>query len=108
MFLLCFYHHIDTFEKLYYMVEIPYLLKIKYFSTYEQINGRNVLIRNDVFCKTIGTLEANGCKYSIEVVSTACHLLNKSPTFIINFKALKKHGQEQLRKFSEWRSIKSK
>ncbi|CAA6672217.1 unnamed protein product [Spirodela intermedia] len=94
--------------------EISYVIivarkDIEYFSTYEQINGGNVLMENDASYKSISidiknlisldTLEANGCKYLreneldqdfwVEAVSAACHLVNRSPTSAINFKAPK-------------------
>ncbi|CAA7394566.1 unnamed protein product [Spirodela intermedia] len=102
------------------------ILAEKYFFTYEQINGRNVLIENNAPCKirnliSLNTFEVNGCKYLdenrvikvnkevivvmkgqrsgcillstclgqnfwVEIVSIACHLVNKSPTSAINFK----------------------
>ncbi|CAA7390670.1 unnamed protein product [Spirodela intermedia] len=60
----------------------------EYFFTNEQINGGNVLMENYVSCKTIDTLETNRCKYSI--VSTICHLVNRSPASVINFKTPEK------------------
>ncbi|CAA6657758.1 unnamed protein product [Spirodela intermedia] len=83
------------------------LMILKYFSTYEQINSGNILMKNDSSCKivihnlkknliSLSTLQANDCKYSslgqdfwVEVVSTTYYLVNKSPTSTINFQAPK-------------------